>query len=704
MRLLPPLRFAPLGIALLLALSSACVPTSAQPFGVLIGLAAAITIAWVFYRAEQLEKTAAVATTRLANITLRDDAAVKFNEVDLPDKVSILEAALNHMSQGFAMILPDGKIWAYNRKAVEFSGVSEDTFTFPATAREIFEAQLASGELGKSGELLPTELREYLLHGTGRPPSSYIRRRPNGQIIEVRSGPMPGGGTVQSYTDVTDLMNAKDAAEQAAKAKAAFVATMSHEIRTPLNGVIGMAEIMRRSELSDQQAEQLTVISECGSALLSIVNDILDFSKLESGKIELESAVFDLKSLCENSIKMVQPAAGGKALELQIAYDQSCPRHVLGDVTRIRQVLLNLLSNAIKFTSSGSVVMRVCDAGGSRVRFEVVDTGIGIDPSLRSRVFQDFSQLDSSTARRFGGTGLGLAISKRLVTYMGGLIDFESVPGEGSRFWFEIPLTEGEAAPVVPNDAPSAAASLSVLVVDDSRVNRMVARQMLNLLSHKAALAESGLEALNMVQAERYDLILMDMQMREMDGVAATQAIRGLSSPTRLIPIVAMTANWAPSDEQLCKDAGMNDFLSKPFTLEQLRGVLDRVRRVIGAGQALPVEAPETALSESLLRHLGPEGYMDVLVTVEAEMIGLLARFEAAAKRGDQAALARVSDALVESCAAVGLSETARLCRATVPSPDERSLAAELAQVRETLETDMRSLRARVRPMSSAVH
>ena len=615
-------------------------------------------------RVRRLQGELAACEAKLA-VAPRDAASVQFNDADLPDKTAILEAALNHMSLGFAMILPDGKIWAYNRKAVEFAGIDESKLVYPATAREVFLAQLEAGELGEKGALLPEDVRDFFMKGVGRLPAAYARRRPDGTVIEIRSGPLPGGGTVQSYADITDLVRAKETAEAAMQEKSAFLATMSHEIRTPLNGVIGMAELLGNSELSTSQSSNLRILAECADALLCIINDVLDFSKLESGKLQLERVPIDLREVCGSAIDITRPIAQPKNLSFAWTIEPGLPVLVLGDAPRLRQVLLNLIGNALKFTENGSVRLHVSPSGAGRARFEVVDTGIGIPVEARGRIFKDFSQVDSSIGRRFGGTGLGLAICKRLVEAMGGEIGFESEEGVGSRFWFEVPVPGAtEAAASMQSHISGNARALDVLLVDDGRVNRIVGSQMLNLLGHHVDVAEDGAESVAKVAARSYDLVLMDMQMPGMDGLAATRAIRALAAPNNEVPIVALTANESVGDREACRAAGMDGFLSKPFKSTQLAEAIERaIKRRPDRTELL-----DKARLEVLAEHLGEDRLGELLAVSEAEVTELLKALQSTGSAYPDA-LARLVRSLEISLAAIGLSGAAARCKSAAREP-----------------------------------
>ncbi len=491
------------------------------------------------------------------------------------------------------------------------------------------------------------------------------------------------------------------AADAGNRAKSQFMATIGHEIRTPLNAILGIAELLELSTLPPDIKENVHSIRNSGEALLEVLNEILDYAKIEHGKLELENRVVDLRELAESTVKMIRARATehGNAIVLNMPEILPAPV-VTTDPTRLRQVILNLMSNAVKFTDKGTITLsmgQVLHSGRMTLRIEVKDTGIGIDESGKSRLFKPFSQVDATISRKYGGTGLGLTICKQIVERLGGTLGLESVPGQGSTFWLEIPVVPTLEEPLQRFSHPAedlvALSPLRILLVEDNKVNQQVVTRFLARLNQVADIAVHGGEAVQLAGQQQYDLVLMDMQMPVMDGIEATRQIiasGGLNSRT---PIVAMTANASDDDRQACLDAGMQGFELKPITLQRLHSLLLKVSqkhdnaplKIDGenhmpeqsATKTIPFVTREADLADpalfstseildglrkqELIEALGEDDFNDLLQSFFVDADFLLNELSAAMKSGDRAAMDRVLHTIKGSAVNVGFNSIAGL-------------------------------------------
>ena len=528
--------------------------------------------------------------------------------------------------------------------AEDMAGVGHWHFDGETASLDISATAAAIAGLPKSTAVTPNAAMELVLPADrwpvrralaaandGRPSSNCqvrIQRADGSQrVLDVAfqsekraaNGPVSGiFGVVHDISQKTaherQLIEALDKARVAADAKSIFLATMSHEIRTPMTGVLGMIDLLRDDPSEEERDSFLATLKQSATLLMRVLDDVLDFSKLEHGQIEIRKCDFDFEALAQSTLDLFFNAASQKGLLISLALDHGASPFVHGDPVRIQQVMSNLINNAIKFTDAGSIVVRVKarPAAGSRQmwRIEIRDTGIGIAPDHATTLFDPFTQAEQGTGRRFGGTGLGLAISRQLVEAMGGALAFDSKPGQGSSFWFELTLDEAQTVPVRSRPARivKPVRTLRVLVAEDNPVNQLLITALLRRQGHQPLCVDDGLKAVEAAAADSYDCILMDMQMPNMDGITATRTIRQSGGPCADIPIIALTADASPERRRFYDNAGLTDFMTKPIDGAALNARLAAIAEPEPVAKVGPGEsALDSSHLDRLRAALGPK-------------------------------------------------------------------------------------------------
>jgi two-component system sensor histidine kinase EvgS len=612
----------------------------------------------------------------------RDDLQARYTE-----KSGLLETTLENISQGIMMVGPDDHVQIYNRRYLQKFGLPEDFMAAKPLVAEVARWLWDHGEYDGQGGTFEAWLRRFT--ESLRDEFQVVQHvRPNGVVLEIHSRVLPDGGVVRTYSDITALRAATDAAQESNRAKSTFLATMSHEIRSPLSGMMGVLDLLRTTALDSEQTGMANMVHDSAQMLLAVLNDVLDFSKIDAGALSIVPEPTALRTLLDDLVQPYVVTGRNKGIDVSLSIA------IMTDALRLHQIVGNLLSNAMKFTPAGQVAVRVelTDDQTPWLRVLVRDSGIGMDVDTLARLFRPFVQADGSTTRKYGGSGLGLCICEQLTRLLGGRLSVTSRPGAGSEFLLELPVSACAAPPDAASETAAAGPAIRaggrVLLVDDDPTNRWLGRRRLEQSGLDVDIAEDGQAGLEAALATSYDLIVTDLHMPRLDGVGLAHAVRAAADPAlRGIPIVALSADTTAVQRKRCDDAGITEVAIKPLTTPALLALL---ARVLPRGEAAIAMAAAPVMVADDLENVpfDPQIYLSFMAPGDPEGAAWLGEYLAGAQDdvdelgamladqgADRVSVARVAHRLAGASFSAGAMTVGRAARSVeLAAPDAEAV------------------------------